>query len=444
MIASKRLYWALALVMIPFSLSGLYPFLGTIGMALNCMLLVLLILDWNLTQSPNLVSASRTFAERFSIGRENEVSINLTNSGAMNLHVLLMDDSPVGLLKSHDQFRLDLAPNSNACLEYTLRPRRRGNYEFGNITIRYLSFLGLFWRQRVLAANAPVKVYSDLKALYELSVRLAHSTEFGEINRRKRGQGTDFATLREYTVGDDTKAIDWKATARRDRPVVRTYEAEQEQKLLVLIDAGRMMVSDLEGLKRFDHALNAALCLVLTGLSSNDQVGLGIFADKPLVYVPPRRGKAHLTRILESTFKAEPTMVEPDYPGMLAHFSSQAGGRSLIVVFSDLTDPSGSKALLAGLAKMSTKHLPFCVTLKDRQVIQVAQGSFSRVNSQSDDEDKMHQHFKRAVATDLLHQRELALNVLQKKGCLVLDCPPQELSEKVIEAYLDIKARARL
>lgn len=440
MIASKKLYLALALVILPFVLSGFFPVLSTVGIALNCALLVLLIVDWNLTQSPHLVSTTRNFAERFSIGRDNDVDLSVTNGGANKLHMLVKDDSPPGLAKSIDYFKIDLEPGSTQSLAYTLRPRRRGNYQFGNITIRYLSFFGLFWRQKTFGAQAAVKVYSDLKALYELSIRLAHSTEFGEINRRKRGQGTDFATLREYTIGDDTKAIDWKATARRDRPVVRAYEAEQEQKLLILLDAGRMMVSDLEGLKRFDHALNAALCLVLTGLSSNDQVGLGIFADKPLVYVPPRRGKAHLTRILEATFKAEPVMVEPDYPGMLAHFSKQAGGRSLIVVFSDLTDPSGSKALLAGLGRMSAKHLPFCVTLKDRQVIQVAQGGVQL----PDKVEQLHQTFKRAVATDLLHQREIALSVLQKKGCLVLDCPPQELSEKVIQTYLDVKARARL
>jgi len=440
MIASKKLYWALAIVLLPFLLSEYLPVLYTIGIALNCALLVLLVIDWNLTQSPHLVSTARNFAERFSIGRENDVDLWVTNSGANKLHMLVKDDSPVGLAKSVDFFKIDLDPGSTQSLAYTIRPRRRGNYQFGNINIRYLSYFGLFWRQKKFDSKASVKVYSDLKALYELSIRLAHSTEFGEINRRKRGQGTDFATLREYTIGDDTKAIDWKATARRDRPVVRAYEAEQEQKLLILLDAGRMMVSDLEGLKRFDHALNAALCLVLTGLSSNDQVGIGIFADKPLVYVPPRRGKAHLTRILEATFKAEPVMVEPDYPGMLAHFSRYAGGRSLIVVFSDLTDPSGSKALLAGLGRMSTKHLPFCVTLKDRQVIQVAQGGIEL----PDKVEQLHQTFKRAVATDLLQQRELALNVLQKKGCMVLDCPPQELSEKVIQSYLDVKARARL
>src|SRR5690606_21223125 len=124
---------------------------------------------------------------------------------------------------------------------------RRGLYVFGDINLRYQSFLGLFWRQVSLPQPEAVRVYSDLKALYELSIKLAKSSELGELHQRKRGQGTDFAALKEYTVGDDAKAIDWNATARRERPVVRTYEAEQEQRLLILIDAGRMMMSDLEG-----------------------------------------------------------------------------------------------------------------------------------------------------------------------------------------------------
>src|SRR5262249_29427999 len=147
-------------------------------------------------------------------------------------------------------------------------------------------------------------------------VKLSHSTELGELNRRKRGQGTEFASLREYSIGDDSRSIDWKATARRDRPVVRTYEVQQEQVLLILVDAGRMMLSELEGLSRYDHALNAALSLALAGLHRNDQVGLGIFADKPMLYLPPRRGKVQLKRFLESVFDTRPRMVEPDYIGI--------------------------------------------------------------------------------------------------------------------------------
>src|SRR5262249_42832915 len=268
----------------------------------------------------------------------------------------------------------------------------------------------------------------------DLFLSLRHSSEIGYLHQRRRGQGNDFASLKEYTVGDDSRSIDWKATARRDRPVVRTYEVEREQVLLVLVDAGRMMVSDLEGLSRFDHALNAGLSLALAGLSRNDQVGFGIFADRPLAFLPARRGKGQLTRILEATFDTRPQMVEPDYMGVLSYFASAQKGRSLMVVITDLTDPTGSQMLLAGLASLSPKHLPFCVTLKDRQVDQIAADRSLSINN----------IYRRAVATDLQAQRELALSVLQRRGCLVLDSPPQELSSQLVDRYLAIKAQGRL
>jgi uncharacterized protein (DUF58 family) len=206
-----------------------------------------------------------------------------------------------------------------------------------------------------------------------------------------------------------------------------------------------MMSSDLEGLTRFEHALNAALCLALTGLSHNDQVGMGIFADKPLMYLPPRRGKGYLKKLLEASFDIEPKLIEPDYVSILSYFASAQKGRSMVVVLTDLTDPTGSQALLAGLASLAPRHLPFCVTLKDRQISRVA--AITTVGGDKPPELKtvnIEDIYRRAVATDLIAQRELALSVLQRRGCLVLDCPPQELTDKLIDTYLEVKMRARL
>lgn len=442
MTGSKKLYWLLALAVIPYALSGLYPQLATLGTAYNACLAVLFLIDFQLTPRPGQFRIMRSLSDRLSIGRSNPVLITVTNGSALQLKIRLRDDFPDNIQTDTEMFEFELPAGGTSTLEYQLSPKRRGAYRFGNVTVRYLSRFGLFWRQRVEKAPATIKVFSDLKALHDLSIKLAKSSELGELHQRKRGQGTDFASLREYTSGDDAKAIDWKATARRDRPVIRTYEVEQEQRLLVLLDAGRMMVSDLEGLTRFDHALNAALCLALTGLSHNDQVGIGAFADKPLMYLPPRRGKPYMSKILENTFSLEPRMVEPDYVGMLSYFASNQKGRSLIVVLTDLTDPTGSQALLAGIASLSSRHLVFCVTLKDRQIINSAKPQ--NLPASTANEQVMGSIYRRAVATDLLEQRELALSVLQRRGCLVLDCPPQELSDKLVDAYLEVKTRARL
>jgi uncharacterized protein (DUF58 family) len=434
MTASRRLYILLILAMVPFALSGIWAPARWAGLVYDLVIFTLVMADYALTGRPHLISANRHVAERLSIGRNNNVVIEVVNAGASKLRCRVRDDHPAAIDVDVREFDFELEPASKAELKYSLKPKERGSYSFGHINIRYLSFLGLFWRQLKVRAEQKIRVFSDLQALHELSIKLSHTTELGEMHQRKRGQGTDFASLREYTSGDDPRAIDWKATARRDRPVVRTFETDQEQVMLILVDAGRMMFSDLEGLSRFDHALNAALCLALAGLTRNDQVGIGVFADKPLLFLPPRRGKAQLKRFLEVLFDVRPKMVEPDYTGVLAYYASVQKARSLMVVISDLTDPMGSQTLLTGLASLSPRHLPFCVTLKDRQVDQIA----------TDRTQKLEHVYQRAVATDLLAQRELALSVLVRKGCMVLDSAPQELSEQLVDRYLQIKMRGRL
>ncbi|HEY9679504.1 MAG TPA: DUF58 domain-containing protein [Drouetiella sp.] len=446
MIASKLTYILLSVAALILVGANWLPWLKTTAIALDVVLLVLLVVDYQLTLDKKFISATRTVGDRLSIGRNNLVELQIFNQGATNILCKVKDDFPPTVDSDTQEFDFELPANGMSALQYQLNPKRRGSYDFGLIHIRYRSFLKLFWLETKIPAQQRVKVFSDLKKLHELSIKLSHSSELGELHQRRRGQGTDFATLKEYTVGDDSKSIDWKATARRDRPVVRTYEAEQEQRLLILIDAGRMMASDLEGLTRFDHALNAALCLAQTGLTHNDQVGFGVFADKPLMYLPPRRGKSHLKSILEASFDVEPRLIEPDYAGMLSYFATAQKGRSLIVVLSDLTDPTGSQALLTGLASLGKRHLPFCVTLKDRQVSEIANSMVSipsATTSGVSDVD-MEKAYKRAIAIDLLAQRELALSVLQRRGCMILDCPPQELSDRLIDSYIEIKTRARL
>jgi uncharacterized protein (DUF58 family) len=434
MSASRLSYMILAAAVGFFLLSFLERKLAFAGAAVDAVWLAAMLVDFFLTPPARRLEAGRAVADRLSIGRQNEVAIEVFNGAGQNMKLRLRDAFPQTIQADVREFEFQAPARSRVKLEYSLLPRSRGAFAFGDIFIRYRSRLGLFWRQVRIPACRQVKVYPDLKALQELSVKLAHSTELGVLKVRKRGQGTDFSTLREYVSGDDMRSMDWKATARRDRPVLRVYEVDKEQTLMVLVDGGRLMVSDLEGLTRFDHALNAALCLVLTGLARNDQVGLGIFADKPVLYLPPRRGKPYLTKILEACSDLKPAMVEPDYLGALSFFAGAQKSRCLMVVITDLTDPTGSQSLLSGLASLSPRHLPFCVTLRDREVDRIAEESARSTAG----------IMKRAVASDLIAQRELAFSHLVRRGCLLLDCPPQDLSSRLVDKYLEIKARGLL
>jgi uncharacterized protein (DUF58 family) len=442
LIFSRLSFIILGAIAILFTGAAWLPALKQLALGADVILLLLFIVDLSITQSPKFLSATREINERLSIGRKNSITVRISNTGTATLHCLGRDDYPEVMEVDFKSFVFDLQPAGMSVIEYNLTPRQRGAYKLGNFTLRYRSAVGLFWRQVRFDLARDIKVFSDLHALQELSLKLSRSAAQGEFHQRKRGHGTDFSSLREYAVGDPADKIDWKATARRDRPIIRTYETEQEQRLVILVDAGRMMLSDLSGLSRFDHALNSALALALTGLTFNDQVGFGIFADKPLAYLPPRRGKSYMKKILEITHAVHPSMVEPDYSSALSHFASLQKGRCLIVVFTDLTDPLGSKALLQGLSNLSPRHLPFCVTLKDKQVIETTKKELTAFDDNR--EKKLASVFERAVAIDLLEQRELALSVLQRQGCLILDCAPEDLSNRLVNKYLEIKMRNSL
>ena len=131
---------------------------------------------------------------------------------------------------------------------------------------------------------------------------------------------------------------------------------------------------------------------------------------------------------------------------VLTDFASAQKGRSLMAVLTDLTDPTGSQALLTGLANLAPRHLPFCITLKDRQVQKLANTKIESGTSGNRDQAKaeLYQIYQKAVAQDLTNQRELALSVLTRRGCLILDAAPQELSDKLVDKYLEVKSRGKL
>jgi uncharacterized protein (DUF58 family) len=237
--------------------------------------------------------------------------------------------------------------------------------------------------------------------------------------------------LREYRTGDEPRIIDWKATARRSRPIVRVLEPEQEQTLIILIDRGRLMTAQVQGMQRFDWGLNASLSLALAGLNRGDRVGVAVFDSQVNTWIPPQRGQQQLFHLIERLTPIQPVLLEPDYVGAVTKVLSQQTRRALVVLITDVIDEIASAELLAALAKLQPRYLPFCVALRDPQIDEIA-------HHQTKD---LTQAYARAVALDLLAQRELAFAKLKQKGVLILDAPAHKISEDLVNSYLQLKAK---
>jgi len=401
--------------------------------------LTVLVLVWLETKQIKPVNAIRHPLSKLSIGRDNPVTI--TVMGAIGDKVQIRDGAPNDFQISHHQLEMSLNDETTQNLTYTVKPLMRGEYHWQDLQIRQMGKWGLAWRFWKVPSALKVEVYPDLMALRSLSIKLALQSTGTMQSRRRLGIGTDFSELREYNAGDDLRLVDWKATARRGSPMVRVLEPEHEQTLIILLDRGRLMTAKIQGMTRFDFALNSTLGLALAGITRGDRVGIGVFDRKIHTWIPPARGQQQMAKFIERLTPIQPELLEPDYVNAVTTVAQQQSRRALVVVITDIVDAVASAELLLALARLRPRYLPFCVTLRDPDVDQLAQTP--TVLSERADKAII-ASYSRAVALDLIAQRELAFASLRQKGVLVLDAPANQVSEKLVNRYLMLKLKNQL
>ncbi|GAB4205197.1 MAG: DUF58 domain-containing protein [Coleofasciculaceae cyanobacterium] len=415
---------------------------------------VLILAIWDgLQVKPYRVNVTRSPLHRLSIGRDNPVVL-FVQSENRQAKIRLRDYYPLEFEVSTPTLEATLDANSSQELTYTVFPDSRGEFQWGDIQVRQLGRWGLAWLDWKIPASQTVAVYPDLVGLRSLSIRLTLENTGTMRQARRLGTGTEFAELREYGIGDDTRLIDWKATARRSRPLVRVLEPEREQTLIILLDRGRLMTAQVQGLTRFDWGLNATLSLALAGLHRGDRVGIGVFDREVINWIPPERGQHQLPKLIERLTPIQPVLLEPDYVGAVTKLVNQQTRRALVVLITDIVDVTASAELLAALGRLTPRYLPFCVTLRDPQVDRIAHTSFAlneekgqetkgeKIKDKNPDASKtITAAYARAVALDLLAQRQVAFAQLKQKGVLVLDAPANQISEQLVDRYLQLKAR---
>jgi uncharacterized protein (DUF58 family) len=386
------------------------------------------------------VEVTRHPLHRLSVGRDNPILLSVRSSPRAALtpdrtaKIRLCDSYPLEFDVSQPMLEASVKPNTDEELTYTVCPPSRGEYQWGDIQVRQLGTWGLAWHDWTIPASEKVAVYPDLVTLKELSIRLTLENSGTMRRLQKLGMGTEFAELREYGIGDDPRLIDWKATARRSRPLIRVLEPEKEQTLVILLDRGRLMTARVQGLKRFDWGVNAALSLALAGLNRGDRVGVGVFDREITTWIPPERGQHQLSKLIERLAPIQPVLLEPDYVGAVTKIVNQQTRRALVVLITDIVDVTASTEMLSALARLTPRYLPFCVTLRDPLVDKIAHTSTVEITSA----------YTRAVALDLLAQRQVAFAQLKQKGVLVLDAPANQISKQLVDRYLQLKSRNQL
>lgn len=413
-----------------------WPALLGLGLLYDLLLLAFCLADLLGTPRATDVRLSREVPPTLSLGVGNPVTLLIQNNCARRLTIQLHDDVPPLCGEPVEPPPLTVVAGGRGQLRYQLEPTRRGRGEFGTLTARWRSPFGLFERQASQALPQTVRVYPNLRALQRPDAlhRAGRLLEAGIRSARLRGAGTEFEALRDYQPDDEFRRIDWGATARRGRLVSRQYEIERSQTVMLCLDAGRLMTTQLGELTRLDHALNALLMLAGVAMRLQDKVGLLVFAEEPLVYLPAQHGTPQLQRILEAVYDLEGRYSEPDYGAAFRLLGLRQRKRSLVVLFTDLVDPNASQALLSYTTALRPAHLPIFVSVRDPAVLELAD------RSPCDAADV----YDRALATDLLAVRSAALDQLRARGIAVVDSSLGQVPSELVKRYIEAKVKLLL
>lgn len=380
------------------------------------------------------VTVARIAEPQLSVGAPSRVRLLLRNPLGRSLAVTVRDEAPGSFVTDRARQTLALPAAGTAEAEYLARPRHRGTFRFGRIHVRARGPLGLVERQSAVAADAPANVYPDLREISRYEVSLRHGLAYDPGQRRARtpGAGSVFERLREYTPDDDPRSISWTATARRGRPMSVEYETERQQRVLVLLDAGRMMASTLGDLTKLDHAANAALMLAYVATSRGDEIGLLGFADTVRAYAPARRGRGQFLRVTEELRRLDVTTTETDYRAAFEFLRARTARRALVVLFTDLVDEEASRSLVGAVTRLARHDLVLCCLLADPLLAETA----TRVPTTTAG------LYERVVAEEVRDARARALASLRRHGVHVLDVPAERLTVSAIGRYLELKRRA--
>ncbi len=315
-------------------------------------------------------------------------------------------------------------------------PSRRGRFEPGELVVRTSGPLGVMRKQHRREHRTTLNVLPPFRSAKEaeLSLRRARILEIGLRSARGRGGGTEFDSLRELTPDDETRRIDWAATARSNRPIVRTYRAERNQTVLCLLDSGRTMAARVDGVPRMEYALDGAMLLAELATGLGDRMGLVAFDQEVNTTIEPSNRRSQRARIGERLFDLEPALAESNYENAVTHVLARHRRRSFLVLLTELGPEAVEQTLLPSLPLLVRTHLVVVAAIRDADLVHWT------TNTPADEDGA----FLRSAAIASLAARDAVAAKLRGMGVVVVDVEPAGFASALGDAYLEAKAVGRL
>ncbi|MGX1630482.1 DUF58 domain-containing protein [Streptomyces albidoflavus] len=406
--------------------------------AVNSPLAVAMMCDYALAAPVRKLRFTRSGDTHVRQGEMAETNLQLTNTSSRPLRALLRDAWPPSNAApgatDAARHRVDVPAGGTRELHTQLRPTRRGEAVAHSVTVRSYGPLGLVSRQAIHPVPGSLRVLPPFHSRRLLAAKTARLRELdGRTSALGRGEGTEFDSLRRYVPGDDTRSIDWRATARRSEVAVRTWRPERDRRVLIVLDTGRTSAGRVGDAPRLDAAMDAALLLAALASRAGDRVDLLAFDRELRAQVRGRAAPQLLPALVDGLASLEPQLVETDARGLAAEILRSTPRRALVVLLTTLDTTPVEEGLLPVLGRLTDRHTLLVASVADPRLAEMAaaRGTVEKV-------------YQAAAGHKAQAERDRTASLLRRRGVTVVDAPPADLASALADAYLSAKAAGKL
>jgi uncharacterized protein (DUF58 family) len=414
-------------------------FAETLAAAWAATLLVIAVVDTLVTakawREANVV-VLRRLPDAFAIGMRGEVRLAIEATGPGVWRCVIYDYVDPTLEAQGLPLSVTIHGAQHIEISYWVLPTRRGDVTFQAADVRVRSRLGLCERLERLGEQETRRVFPDFAQVsrYAWLAGDRRLQELGIKTYQQRGEGTDFKQLSEYRIGDPVRHIDWKATLRFGKPIIREFQDERDQRVMLLVDSGRRMRADdvagRLGNAFFDHVLNAVMLLAYVALRQGDEVGAMTFGTPAGEErsVAPRKGVHALNFLMSELYDVQPTLTHSDYISAATALMSRQHKRALVIIVTNFRDEDSAE-LGNALRLLRSRHLVLLASLRERIVAELASQPLAGSNASVE------------VASAHLYEqaRRDAFNRLAARDSLMVDAEPERLGVELVNRYQAVK-----
>ncbi len=431
---TPRFFVFLSLLIVGYILAYAIPFLVMFTHFLSFLFLSLVLFELvSIYGNRNALVGIRMTPDRFSNGDHNTVTLHLTNHYPFRVFLEVYDEVPFPFQLREAQWKTNISSGKTETIHYSLRPVKRGDYEFGNIQAYASTFFRIVQKRFSLSKPVVVPVYPSYiqmrkHAFAALSDRLALS---GAKKIRKPGHTHEFDTIKEYVVGDDTRTINWKATARRNAIMVNQFQDQKAQNIYCIIDKGRLMKFPFEGMSLLDYAVNASLALSYIAIKKEDKAGMISFSDTMSTVLPADRARNQMEKLMLALYNQKTRYPESNFEILSKYIHTKIHQRSLLILFTNFESIASFRRQIPYLVSLARKHVLVVVFFDNSELNDVL----------AEDKSDIKSVYTRIIARQYVLDKFLICKELHNYGIYSVLTLPKDLSVNTINMYLDIKRK---